>query len=75
METTLNNNGMNSWLILCGIHIVLSYIGARKLIKLDINSFSKVAWLLAIFFIPFVGIGTFSLQDKMIRKLNINNII
>lgn len=59
METTLNNTGMNSWLILCGIHIVLSYIGARKLIKLAINSFSKVAWLLAIFFIPFAGIGTF----------------
>jgi len=69
METTLNNTGMNSWLILCAIHIVLSYIGARKLIKLDINSFSKVAWLLAIFFIPFVGIGTFFYLHKNVRNI------
>jgi hypothetical protein len=59
METAFNNTGMNSWLILCAIHIVLSYIGARKLIKLDINPLAKIAWLLVIFFIPFAGIATF----------------
>ena len=51
--------GLAAWTALCLIHIILSWIGARKLLQLNIDTGVKIIWLLAIFFIPFVGIATF----------------
>lgn len=47
------------WLILCLVHIVLSYIGARRLLKLEIDEILRMLWLAAIFLVPYVGILTF----------------
>ena len=59
MDLLSPNISLILWSSLCFLHIILGFIGTRKLLKLDIDPFVKFAWLLVIFFVPFAGLATF----------------
>ena len=65
MELFTPEFSLTIWTLYVLFHIVFGYLGAKKVLRLDIDTGLKFIWLLVIIFIPLVGVANyFGIREK-----------